>query len=116
MQPEFQVGVSDPPAVILGGMTNALSVARGLATLGITTYALGPADAPVRASRHCAGFTEMSGPSLQVDMLGWLRRYGIRYSANAARVVDAAEAHGTSALAAGTAAPRGRRNRSGGRH
>lgn len=62
----------NPPAVVLGGLTNALSVARGLGGMGVDVHAVGSSDAPVRWSRHCARFTEISGPDVQSRLLEWL--------------------------------------------
>jgi D-aspartate ligase len=45
-----------PPAVLLGGRTNALSVARDLGSRGIRVHAVGNDDAVVRHSRHCTRF------------------------------------------------------------
>jgi D-aspartate ligase len=44
------------PAVVLGGRTNALSVARDLGRRGIPVHAVGDARAVVRHSRHCTRF------------------------------------------------------------
>lgn len=42
-----------PPAVLLGGDANALSVARSLGRLGVSVYTLNDTTAPVRYSRYC---------------------------------------------------------------
>jgi predicted ATP-grasp superfamily ATP-dependent carboligase len=42
-----------PPALILGGEANALSVARDLGRIGVRVYAVGEPDSAVRWSRHC---------------------------------------------------------------
>jgi len=42
-----------PPAILLGGGANALSVVRSLATAGVTVYAINEPEAYVRYSRHC---------------------------------------------------------------
>src|SRR3954452_24368130 len=42
-----------PPAILLGGGANALSVARCLARQGVVVYAINEPSAPVRSSRHC---------------------------------------------------------------
>jgi D-aspartate ligase len=42
-----------PPAVILGGHTNALSIARSLGGAGIRTYAINNGNAVVQYSRFC---------------------------------------------------------------
>jgi D-aspartate ligase len=46
-------GDEQPPAIILGGGANALSVARSLGRLGATTYAINESTAYVRHSRYC---------------------------------------------------------------
>ena len=62
-----------PPAVVLGGLTNALSVVRGLGGIGVEVHGVGPEYSPVRASRHCRSFTVVSGEDLQRQLLSWLR-------------------------------------------
>ena len=42
-----------PPAILLGGGANALSVARSLGRLGVAVYALEDPGTFVRYSRHC---------------------------------------------------------------
>lgn len=42
-----------PPAILIGGEANALSVARQLSSHGVLVYALGPSDTCIRYSRHC---------------------------------------------------------------
>jgi predicted ATP-grasp superfamily ATP-dependent carboligase len=42
-----------PPAILLGGGCNALSVARSLGRAGVRVYALNTPDAYVRSSRYC---------------------------------------------------------------
>src|SRR5580692_8578611 len=42
-----------PPVILLGGMTNALSVARSLGRTGVTVYAINWHTAAVRYSRYC---------------------------------------------------------------
>ncbi len=64
--------MANPPAVILGGITNALSVARGLGTIGVRAHAVGPPNSPVSASRHCAAFMAISGPNVQQETFDWL--------------------------------------------
>src|SRR5689334_17123158 len=46
-------GASLPPAVILGGDANALSVARSLSRLGAKVYYIGEGGECARFSRHC---------------------------------------------------------------
>ena len=64
--------VVNPPAVIIGGLTNALSVARGLGTIGVRSHAVGSPNSPVSASRHCAAFMAISGPDVQHETFDWL--------------------------------------------
>jgi predicted ATP-grasp superfamily ATP-dependent carboligase len=62
-----------PPAVVLGGSANAVSVARSLHAAGVEVWALGRRDSPVRHSRHCARFVPFSGgDALQAAWLDWL--------------------------------------------
>jgi predicted ATP-grasp superfamily ATP-dependent carboligase len=42
-----------PPAIVLGGMANGLSIARSLGRAGVKVYALNEPDAHVRYSRCC---------------------------------------------------------------
>ncbi len=64
---------ANPPAVILGGHANAVSVARSLNTAGATVYAVGDGTSPVRHSRACAGFWDLGGGSdVQGRWLEWL--------------------------------------------
>jgi D-aspartate ligase len=42
-----------PPVILLGGDSNALSIARSLGRLGVRVYALHEAEAPVVRSRYC---------------------------------------------------------------
>ena len=44
---------SRPPAIILGGVSNALSIVRGLGRAGIESYAINYPQAPVKYSRFC---------------------------------------------------------------
>src|SRR4029079_19319428 len=62
-----------PPAVVFGGLTNALSVVRGLGEIGVEVHAVGPEYSPVRASRYCRSFTVVSGEDPQRQLLSWLR-------------------------------------------
>jgi predicted ATP-grasp superfamily ATP-dependent carboligase len=50
------VTAAHPPAVTLGGQTNALSVARELGLRGVAVHAIGGADSVARHSRHCTCF------------------------------------------------------------
>jgi len=61
-----------PPAVLLGGMTNALSAARALGRIGVSVDAVGSPESPVRASRYCRRFTPMSSPDMAERLVDWL--------------------------------------------
>lgn len=58
-----------PPAVILDGDANALSIARSLSLLGIQVFAVGPKDSRVRHSRHIRWIT--TPPARGCDK-GWI--------------------------------------------
>jgi predicted ATP-grasp superfamily ATP-dependent carboligase len=64
--------MQQPPAVLLGGMTNALSAARALGKMGVSVEAVGSSESPVRASRYCRRFTPMSSPHLADRLVDWL--------------------------------------------
>jgi predicted ATP-grasp superfamily ATP-dependent carboligase len=63
-----------PPAIVIGGKANAVSVARSLTRAGVPVYALGDAASPVRHSRACGTFVDggVNG-ELQERWLEWLR-------------------------------------------
>jgi D-aspartate ligase len=61
-----------PPAVVLGGLENAVSVARALRRQGVAVYAVGGAESPVRHSRACAGFHLLEPGPPQPQYLRWL--------------------------------------------
>jgi predicted ATP-grasp superfamily ATP-dependent carboligase len=62
-----------PPAIVLGGSANAVSVARSLAAAGVHVTALGHAGSPVRHSRACARFVDLGrGDGVQGRWLRWL--------------------------------------------
>ena len=61
-----------PPAIILGGSSNAVSVARSLGRAGIAVHALGNPHNQVRWSRHVRQFVSMSGADVQSRTLAWL--------------------------------------------
>jgi D-aspartate ligase len=63
-----------PPAIILGGAANAVSVARSLGRAGVAVHALGAPGCPVRWSRHCRSFTTIAGEQAQQEALEWLAR------------------------------------------
>jgi D-aspartate ligase len=61
-----------PPAIILGGSSNAVSVARSLGRAGVAVHALGDPKNQVRWSRHVAEFAAIKGPDAQSKTLEWL--------------------------------------------
>jgi predicted ATP-grasp superfamily ATP-dependent carboligase/alpha-beta hydrolase superfamily lysophospholipase len=65
--------VGNPPAVVLGGMLTALSVARSLADAGVSVYVLDGPESPVRWSRLCTAFVDVGTAEIQDRMLEWLR-------------------------------------------
>lgn len=62
-----------PPAVVLGGLTNALSVVRSLGRARVEVHAVGSAHSPVRYSRYCRTFTVMPPDQLADRLPAWLR-------------------------------------------
>ncbi|MCA9247912.1 MAG: hypothetical protein KDA42_12370 [Planctomycetales bacterium] len=52
-RPAMERGGARPPLIIAGGETNALSIARCVASLGVDVYALNTPDSYLRYSRHC---------------------------------------------------------------
>lgn len=66
-----------PPAIILGGSENAVSVARSLSRAGVPVSAVGEAASAVRWSRACDAFVDPPGSGdVQDRWLGWLLRDG----------------------------------------
>jgi len=61
-----------PPAVVLGGLENALSVARSLSRQGVAVYAVGGMDAPVRHSRSCTAFHRLEVGDPKPQFRRWL--------------------------------------------
>ena len=62
-----------PPAVILGGAANAVSVARSLGAAGVDVHAIGTDRSAVRYSRHCSHFVDLGGEGdVQARWLEWL--------------------------------------------
>lgn len=61
-----------PPAIILGGGLTALSLARSLASRGITVQVLDGAQSPARFSRAVGEFFDVGREDPQQRMLGWL--------------------------------------------
>lgn len=67
-----------PPAIVLGGSSNAVSVARSLGPAGARVHALGGATMPVRWCRYVDEFVAVDGADAQARMLDWLERRGPR--------------------------------------
>lgn len=66
---------SNPPAILLGGDSNALSAARTLQRLGAPVYAVGGAGSPVRHSRALTEYAMLDvGEGAQERWLAWLVR------------------------------------------
>lgn len=61
-----------PPAIILGGEANALSVARSLARLGVGVYAMGDAESVVSRSRCCQWIRPRIEGGLEASWARWL--------------------------------------------
>lgn len=62
-----------PPALLLGGGSIAVPIARSLARSGVCVHALGTADDPVRHSRYCAAYIDLGGgEGVQDRWLNWL--------------------------------------------
>ncbi|HEY3764680.1 MAG TPA: hypothetical protein VGL44_05940 [Gaiellales bacterium] len=61
------------PAVVLGGRTNALSVARGLGRRGVPVHAVGDAESVVRHSRYCTRFVPIEPGEPQPQYLRLMR-------------------------------------------
>jgi D-aspartate ligase len=71
--------VFTPPAVIVGGKANAVSVARSLRRAGVKVYAIGDETSPVRHSRACAVFADLGRDGeTQGRWLDWLLTTGPR--------------------------------------
>ncbi|WP_406693556.1 hypothetical protein V5E97_21205 [Singulisphaera sp. Ch08] len=70
--PVTERGAGLPPAILLGGGANALSVARCLAGAGVSVYAINEPEAYVRYSRHCQW---LSVPVVEQDIEGSWARY-----------------------------------------
>jgi predicted ATP-grasp superfamily ATP-dependent carboligase len=67
-----------PPALVLGGTENAVSVARALHRAGVPVHAIGDRISPVRFSRACATYAELDPTDAQGSMLRWLEQGGAR--------------------------------------
>lgn len=62
-----------PPAVVLGGSFNAVSVVRSLSRIGADVTALGDPMSAVRGSRECSRFVDLGrGDGMQSHWLEWL--------------------------------------------
>ncbi len=66
------LAITGPPAIILGGSSNAVSVARSLGRAGVAVHALGDPKNQVRWSRHLAEFVAIESPEVQSKTLEWL--------------------------------------------
>jgi D-aspartate ligase len=64
------------PVIVMGGTTNALSIARSLGRQGIAVYALNSADSRVRHSRFSRWIPLRESGDLQRTWLDWLRGEG----------------------------------------
>jgi D-aspartate ligase len=72
--------VAGPPAIVLGGSANAVSVARSLGAAGVRVHALGAAGSPARWSRYVHRFASWDGHDPQQRALDWLAsgpRHGV---------------------------------------
>jgi D-aspartate ligase len=70
---------ASPPAVILGGHANAVSVARALGSSGVPVYALGwGPGATVKHSRFTQSFISVDKHDLQGGWLSWLESEATR--------------------------------------
>ena len=65
------MAVSTPPVYLLGGLENALSVARSLHARGVEVHAAASGDSPVRFSRRRRSFTIVEG-DLDAGWEAWL--------------------------------------------
>ena len=73
VQSQGRVPTGDtPPAIVLGGSSNAVSVARSLGRAGVAVYALGNPGNQVRWSRHVTEFVAITGPDVQAKTRQWL--------------------------------------------
>lgn len=61
-----------PPAIILGGEANALSVARRLSRLGIHVYAMGDEESVVSRSRCCQWIRPKTEGGVEASWSRWL--------------------------------------------
>jgi D-aspartate ligase len=70
---------SRAPAVLLGGLGPALSVARTLGAMGVRVHVLADGSTPVAASRHCHAFAAPAGDDdVQRRWMRWLEHEGPR--------------------------------------
>jgi len=61
------------PAIVLGGTTTGLSIARSLADAGVEVFVLDRHESPARRSRLRHAFIELDPGRMQGHMLAWLR-------------------------------------------
>ncbi len=76
MAPHLPRAHSDPPVVLLGGTTNALSIARSLGPRGVLVLALNDAGSHVRYSRFARWVPQAEGGDVQQVWLDWLLSEG----------------------------------------
>src|SRR5262245_66522929 len=68
----------NPPALVVGGSANAVSVARSLGRANVAVHALSSQLEPVRYSRYCASWTQLGTDRVQERWLAWPRSAGPR--------------------------------------
>src|SRR2546423_3193689 len=70
---DWQMRAAAPPGIILGGLANAVSVARALGSTGVPIYALGSGDwDAVEHSRFVRAYIRPDEHDLQEGWLRWL--------------------------------------------
>jgi D-aspartate ligase len=70
--PSTARGADLPPAILLGGGANALSVARSLSGAGVSVYAINEPGAYVRYSRHCRWLPVPAEPDVEASWAKFL--------------------------------------------
>ena len=71
-------GHDQPPAILLGGSANALSVARSLSRHRVPVVALNKSTSHVRYSRHCRWVPLSDDHDVQTVWLDWLTGDGLK--------------------------------------
>lgn len=61
-----------PPAIVIGGGSNALSIARSLGRVGVSVYAINEPTAHVRYSRYARWIDLPAGPDAEQAWADWL--------------------------------------------